>query len=230
MQRRGGFNLVELMIVVAIIGILVVAAFPAAVEFNSDRVKLNAARDVTQHLRGLRNLATTTNRAMVVTVTPGDGVDGENKGSITVLQSRDNTCRASQLVASPLLGFDMGQDYPSHNVQIVTLAPGGTAPLRFCMKPDGRVTSMAGVSSSGLGLLPDAFSANDCAGFGYETSGEVLGWASYCNRSGVMCLKVAYLNNNCPNRCFTVSGECMSHVGVDHIVTMNFTGDTRMVQ
>lgn len=220
--------MVELMITVVIIGIIVGASVPAVLEYRTERQGLNAARDLTQQFRALRHLAATTNRALIVTVTQGDGGGGAQKGGVTVLQSADNRCRVADSVVRPELGLNFNQLYPSDNLQVVKVSPGPTP--SFCMKPDGRVLAMGGNVARSTPLLPDESSAQACTGDGYVEAGSTKLWPNYCNKPGVLCMKVAYLNPKCPSPCQRISDGCVSHLGVDHIVTVSYTGESRMVQ
>jgi type II secretory pathway pseudopilin PulG len=224
----------ELMVTVAIIGILVASAIPATIDFMTERVSMKAARHVTQQLRGLRQLANSTNRAVILTVTEGDGLRGDtSKGGITVLQSATNRCTTTGATAEPGLSLSIGSVFSGDNVQIVKSSP--RADMRVCIKPDGRVLDMGGSSTrvaKSHGLIPsNDRSATDCTGEAYDEKDLSVGWPSHCNRIGVMCLKVAYINPDCPDACFSVDSDgCESHFGVDRIITMNFNGEVRMVQ
>jgi prepilin-type N-terminal cleavage/methylation domain-containing protein len=230
--RRRGFTLTELMIVVAIIGVIVAAAVPALVANGERRVTMNVARTITEHLRGLRHLAVNSNRAYIVRITQGDGAQGATRGRILVYPSNSTRCIPASTNHTLSLSLDLdnrgaglGRRTAGKNVQIVYLAP--TPTLNLCFKPNGSIVG----ETHGAHLLPGSQSASDCTGEGYVTDlTDPTHWKNRCGRAGTMCLKIAYLNDACPSRCQQLSGDCTAHLGLDRIISLNFSGETRVIQ
>lgn len=221
----------ELMIVVVIIAILVAVAIPFLYDYRDQRLGNDASRELTQHLRGVRALSASTNRAMTVYVTPGDGGrSATGQGVLAVYPSLDASCviPAGGTPPDPTLTLDFAQVFPGDNVQIVKVSPtNGDAPaLSFCIKPDGRVVDLG----TRQPMFPDGDSVESCGGSAYAEGEGAQGWTSFCNKAGVICMRVAYVNNNNPSPCLDFAGGNPTHIGSDHIVTFTFSGEARMVQ
>ncbi|MEL6181032.1 MAG: prepilin-type N-terminal cleavage/methylation domain-containing protein, partial [Myxococcota bacterium] len=130
-----GFTLVELMITVSIIAILVGAAIGGIYNYRSERVGLEAARQIAERLRGLHRMAIASNRAVVLRINEGAAgalSDNGARGRIEVLISSDNTCANVGAVdnnATMDLQFNaanptaFSQRFRVENVQIVTVSP-----------------------------------------------------------------------------------------------------------
>lgn len=227
-----GFTLTEVMIVVAVIGIIASAAIPSVIAMREKRTTLTVARTLTEHLRGIRHLATNTNRAYLVTIEQGDGQTGDAKGKLTVTPSDSGACVPGSHGISNKLSINLGNPgdivgrrYVNRNVQVVYMAPEPTTSI--CFKPDGSIVGLA----TGSHVVPGSQSAGDCSGEGYPTDPtDPKHWKARCGRPGTICLKVAYLNDECPDRCQRFSDGCSAHLGVDRIISMNFSGETRIIQ
>ena len=70
-----GYSLVELMVVVAIIGIFSLITIPAMTNFNRMNKVRGAIREVNSDLRAVRTLAITQSTPMTITIYTGDYVD-----------------------------------------------------------------------------------------------------------------------------------------------------------
>ena len=251
LRRRGapqGFTIVELMITVAIIGILVAVAVAGIYNYRTERVGLEASRQVAERLRGLHRMAVTSNRAVVLRITEGAAgqlsADGE-RGRIDVLVSSDNTCANATVVNQNIsLNFKYDATNPTRfserfrfeNVQIVSVSPqpeSENASLELCIKPDGRVVNALTLQP----LTADSFSTGRCSDDAFAASGDAMkdiaiaatNWEAQCDRAGVVCLRLSNLNDTCPARCPS-TGECDSRYGIDNIVVMTYTGQTRLVR
>lgn len=218
-RRPGGFTLVELMVVVAIISIIAIITVPALLEYNGEQSSRDVSRRVTMHFKGLRSLATTTGQALVVRINEGNLSD--QMGSIQVFPSTTNRCSNATNVANPNLSLDL-TGLTRDNVQIVHMSPGGGGALRLCFKPDGSVVNL-----SGQPLSKDSTSATD----GCDESGAE--WGGYCDRNGVACFKVSALNegSSASKKCWGVDSQGEpSHLGEDHIILLSFNGGAKMVR
>jgi prepilin-type N-terminal cleavage/methylation domain-containing protein len=231
-QAQGGFTLIEVMIVVALIGIIAAAAVPSIVSMQERRRTQSVARTLTDHFRGLRHAAVNTNKAFLVSIEQGDGQGGQHKGKIIVTPSDNSACVPGINGVSNTLSLNLadlndvlGRSIGRRNVQIVYTAPEPVVDL--CFRPDGSIIS----TTTSSHVLPGSQSAGDCTGVGYPSDvTNPKHWKNRCGRAGTVCLKVAFLNENCPNRCATFTGNCSSHYGVDKIIGLNFSGETRVIQ
>jgi prepilin-type N-terminal cleavage/methylation domain-containing protein len=214
-----GFTMVELMVVVAIVGLLAAIAVPTLLEYGSERRGREVSRQLTSHLRGLRSLSTTTGRAFVVRITEGDL--NTARGMLQVYPSLDNRCSNAQVAPDPNLSFNL-TTLGRENVQIVHMSPNSGASLRLCFRPDGSVVNL-----SGKPVTRDASSATDgCT----ESAQE---WAANCDRDGVVCLKVSGLNpaSSAAKKCIAADQDGdLSHLGEDHIIQLSFNGGAKMVR
>lgn len=227
--KAKGFTLIELMIVVTIIAILVLASTAAVTSFKAENESEKVTRAISERFRGLVNIAKSTNRAVVVTITEGTPGDTTANGTMTSMISPDNTCTAGGgAVAGPSL--DIATDFAGSNVNILQVAPGLTADTQIvlCIKPDGRVVSGATFEPTASGT---ASSLGSCTEMDTASGGETLRWKDYCNIGGTACIRTAFVNDNCPSICPNVDGSgCSAHLGVDHIIQIGFVGTTKMVQ
>lgn len=91
-NRRDGFTLVELMIVIAVIGILAAIAAPSYQTYMAQRRLNGAARHLAMHLMQARSQAITTNKQIIVNllnnqqyafVTDNDGDESVSEGDTT---------------------------------------------------------------------------------------------------------------------------------------------------
>ena len=234
-EHDAGFTLVELMIVVALIGVIAAIAIPSLVTMQEKRATLGLTRTLTDHLRGLRVLAHANNTAYIVTINQGDGAGGNNKGSIIVTPAAPAT--ATQCIPDPAgpsntlsinlsnPGDVVGRRIAGRNIQIAYLAPEPTVSL--CFKPNGSIVD----AGTGSHVVPGGQSTGDCTGPGYPTDPtDPTHWQSRCGQAGRVCLKVAFLNDNCPDRCNKFVSGCGTHFGVDRIIGLNYSGETRMLQ
>ena len=217
-----GFNLVELMIVVAIIGLIVVLSVPALLQLGAERQSVTVARSVTLHMRWLRDVAVSTNRAFVVRIREGNPSDPLARGRIDVYPSTSSRCAAARNTADPELSVDMSELSPD-NVQIVRASPrDNNGVVELCIRPDGAVVGLSGEPSIANGTSQ----SDGCA----ESQEE---WRALCGQNGVACMKIAAVNvrSTADKRCWDVDGSGeQTHVGEDHIVSLTFSGGARMVR
>jgi len=72
MKNKKGFTIMELMVVIAIIGVITAIATPSVIRWFSNQKFNSAVRDVQSSIEGMRQYAAKENSAAVISFTSGD--------------------------------------------------------------------------------------------------------------------------------------------------------------
>ncbi len=136
-----GFSLVELMMTVALIGILAVIALPSVMEALQRREVVDAGEAVLGVVQYAQVQAATRNRAMLVvpSLASGPGLPG----SLRVFEGPTSACMNFDTTGASIHDLDLQENFPT--VRLFQVDPGLTS-TPLCMKPDGRVFIMRGNS------------------------------------------------------------------------------------
>lgn len=139
--RSAGFTLVELMMTVALIGVLALLAAPGVMKASQERELANATQAVMNVIEFSRTQAAARNRAYRVRPVVTGGIQGS--GSFEIIEGLNAACRGflapgpNGVVPLPVRTLDLGRDHPG--VRIVSLDPIDLESAPLCFKPDGRV-------------------------------------------------------------------------------------------
>lgn len=144
MQRKcrpAGFTLVELMMTVALIGVLALLAAPGVMKASQERELANATQAVMNVIEFSRTQAAARNRAYRIRPVVTGGIQGS--GSFEIIEGLNSACRGflspgpNGVVPLTVRTLDLGRDHPG--VRIVSLDPIDLESAPLCFKPDGRV-------------------------------------------------------------------------------------------
>ncbi len=140
-RKAAGFTLVELMMTVALIGVLALLAAPPVMKAVQDRDLTNATQGVLNMVEYARVQAASRNRAYRMRPTVTGGINGT--GSFELIEGLTSSCRGFLAPGSdgtlPLTvrTLDLGREFAGVRVNSVLPDDLESAPL--CFKPDGRV-------------------------------------------------------------------------------------------
>lgn len=145
LDARRGFSLVELMVTVAMIGVLAVIAIPSVMEALQRREVVDAAQAAQDLLEFARVQAASRNRAYQVDVTLASGPGAPGR-----MEVREGWSSACMDFASNVPGhqsvvvrtLELGQRFPT--VVLFEAVPDDLPDAPLCFKPDGRVFQLQG--------------------------------------------------------------------------------------
>ena len=140
-RRAAGFSLVELMMTVAVIGVLALLATPPVMRATQERELTNATQGVLNMIEYARVQAASRNRAYRLRPTVTGGIQGT--GSFELIEGLTSACRGflspgpGGVVPLTVRTLDLGREHQGVRVHSVVPSDLESAPL--CFKPDGRV-------------------------------------------------------------------------------------------
>lgn len=131
-SKAGGFTLIEVMVVVAIVGIIVAIALPPFVNWRNSLGYRQAARGMTAMLREARSLAVTRNRQHLVVFKP-------NSSSYTLL-------RGNRAYNTQAAGWTREEVRKIGASTVIRTGSGGTSRENLSVRfnPDGTATVTPG--------------------------------------------------------------------------------------
>lgn len=131
LNHQSGFTLVEVMVTLAIVGLVIALAYPTMNRSLKARESLEASRELVSTIRKVRYQAGTTNYAYAIKF------HNHNEG-VEIFRSFDNTCINMSSVPVSIIDFEEEYD----NVRIQDVQPGVARNHGICIKPDGRVLDL----------------------------------------------------------------------------------------
>jgi len=144
--KNKGFTLVELMVAVALVGVLALLAAPAVMRASQERHLSNATQSVLNLVEFSRIQAATRNRAYQLQPILNGGAG--NDGAFQVIEGETSACQGFTQIRSdgspPLVvrELDLSQAHPG--VRLVSVTPNDLETSPLCFKPDGRVFQVRG--------------------------------------------------------------------------------------
>lgn len=142
-MRARGFTLVELMLTVALIGIMAVIAVPAAMQAIQRREAAVAAQSVLDFVEYARTQASLRSRAYELRILPAGGRDGTIL--FQIVEGTGPACLGFDPVGVAgieVRTLDLQVEFPT--VRMVSMAPADLVVSPICFKPDGRVFQVVG--------------------------------------------------------------------------------------
>jgi len=173
LKQNKGFSLIELLIVIAIIGILAMIGIPEYGRFIAKSKVRRAANDLLQNMRLARTMAIKENRTYLITFNEGtantyrigfdgdsngsllDVVDGYGNGPVRVINLQDEYGNEIVFGTSTDTGPDQPDSCPNCiNIAGSTVSLSPTVPSREVFNPDGTVdfTGAVFITHNGRGF------------------------------------------------------------------------------
>jgi len=158
--QEGGFTLIELMIVVAIMIVVAAAAVPNVLGLQHNRPLVNATQQTLSMAQYTKNRAVNDFRAYGLQIAPDDGVGGV----LRVYRGTGPQCGAIDLTSTPMRTYDVNEEYRDptgsgqSQIRIVETFPDGLTLI--CFTPDGRVVDAA-TSQPVASALSSEYGAGD---------------------------------------------------------------------